>query len=191
MISAKRDRLIEVAADLFYRNGIHATGVDRILAEASVAKMTLYKHFKSKEDLIIAAFERSEKEWREWFVSAVEGRAIEPKAKLLAIFDALEEYFDRDGWNGCPFIKASSEFPDLENPVHRVAAHHQKMTRAYLTDIAAEAGAPDPGALAAQLHVLLEGAIATAQLTGDTSVVKDARAAGALLVERALPTLPG
>ena len=182
MASKKRDHLVDVACDLFYRNGFHATGIDTILTEASVAKMTLYNHFKSKDELILASLERQDQRWREWFVTSVERRAKEPAERLLVIFDALEESIQRENFSGCPFIKATSEYPNLNDPIHRVAIEHQQMVHAYVRGMASQAGAEDPDALAVQLCLLLRGAIATAQVTGQVKVTHEARKAGEVLV---------
>ena len=122
MAASRRDQLIDTALDLFNRNGYHATGIDRILAEAGVAKMTLYKHFGSKDALIQAALERRDERWRAWFRDAVARRAETPRGRLLAVFDALEEWFVRPDFHGCMFIRAAGEYAALDDPIHANAA---------------------------------------------------------------------
>lgn len=189
MASTKRDHLVDVACDLFYRNGFHATGIDSILAEAGVAKMTLYNHFKSKDELILASLERQEHQLREWFVGAVERRAKEPADRLLAMFDALEELFQKEDFCGCMFIKATSEYPDLNDPIHQIAIDHQRNVHAYVSGLTERAGAKDPDALAGQLCLLMRGAIATAQVTGQVEAAREARAVGGMLVNNAIEGL--
>jgi AcrR family transcriptional regulator len=186
MASKKRDHLVNVASDLFYQNGYHATGIDTILAEAGVAKMTMYHHFKSKDELILAALEKQDERWREWFVGEVERRAKSPVGRLLAMFDALEETFQREDFRGCPFIKATSEYPSLNHPIHQIAAEHQRSVHAYVRELAHAAGAENPDALASKLCLLMGGAIATAQVSGRWEAARQAREVGRTLVEEAI-----
>lgn len=185
MSASKRDHLIEVACDLFYRRGFHATGIDAILAESGVAKMTLYQHFRSKNDLILATLRLQDRRWREWFVSAVERRAAAPRERLLAMFDVLEVSFRRRSFCGCPFLKATSEFPALNDPIHQVAVRHQSEVRRYIRGIASEAGARDPDGLAARLGLLLRGAIATAQVSGKLEAARKAKDVARRLIHEA------
>ncbi len=144
MASAKRDRLIDTALELFNRDGYRATGIDKILAESGVAKMTLYNHFGSKDELILAALERRDARWRDWFRHAVERRAETPRGRLLAVFDALEEWFAQADFQGCMFMRAASEFCACDDPIHAVAAEHQRLLLAELGDLAADGGAKRP-----------------------------------------------
>ena len=186
MASRKRDHLVDVARGLFYRHGFHATGVDTILKEASVARMTLYKHFKSKEELILASLELQDEQFLEWLVAAVERLAKRPSDRLLAVFDAFGELFRSDSFCGCAFIKASGEYPSLQDPVHQIAVRHKEMIQSYLRGLAAEAGAKNTDTLSKQLVLLVDGAIATAQVTGQAGTADDARAAAEVLVQHAI-----
>ena len=186
MSSKKRDHLVGVARDLFYRHGFHATGVDTIIREAGVARMTLYKHFRSKEELILATLELQDQQFREWLVAAVERRAKKPSDRLFAVFDAFGELFRSDGYSGCVFLKASGEYPGLQDPVHQLAVRHKQMIQSYLRGLAAEVGAADPDTLSKQLVLLVDGAIATAQVIGRAGAADDARAAAEVLVRNAI-----
>ncbi len=186
MASSRRDHLVDTALELFGRDGFHATGIDRILAESGVAKMTLYKHFKSKDELILAALRLRDERWRNWFMRAVEGRAKEPRARLLAVFDALGEWFADKDFTGCMFINASAEFADHGNPIHGAAAENKRLVMGYLRDVAAAAGAGDPEALAYELALLAEGAIVLAHVAGQTDAAGRARKAAETLVARAI-----
>ena len=119
MASTKRENLIETARRLFYRDGFHRTGIDAILAEAGVAKMTLYKHFKSKDELILATLRLRDERFRNSFMKAVEQRAEKPADRLLAVFDVLEEWFRTDEFCGCLFINAyiSETLVPLQNEI--------------------------------------------------------------------------
>lgn len=182
---------MNVASELFYQHGYHATGIDTILAEAGVAKMTLYKHFRSKDELILAALERQDGRWRKWFVNAVERRANRPVDRLLAMFDVLEESFQKEEFSGCPFIKATSEYPNPNDPIHQIAVGHLRSVHAYVSELAHAAGADDPDALASQLCLLMRGAIATAQVSGQAEAARQAREVGRTLVEKAIESEGG
>ena len=145
MTATRRDHLVETAAKLFARHGFHATGIDRILAEAGVAKMTLYKHFRSKDELILAALRRRDEEFRNWFVRKVEARARRPAARLLAVFDVLAEWFEQPDFAGCTFVAAAAEFHPAEDPIHAAAAEHKRLLLAFLRELAARGRRPRPG----------------------------------------------
>ena len=185
MASKKRDHLVNVAADLFYKDGIHATGIDKIISESGVARMTLYKHFKSKEELVLATLKQHDRQIREWLVAAVERYAQTPSERLLAIFDAFDVRFRSDEFRGCPLNKATGEFPNLEDPIRQTAIRHKQMIRSYIQGLAAESGVDDPETLSKQIFLLLEGAIVTAQVTGNVEAAKEARAAAEVLVRKA------
>jgi AcrR family transcriptional regulator len=167
MAVRKRDHLLAVAQRMFCTGGFHAVGVDAILDEAGVARMTLYKNFKSKEDLIVATLREEDRAFRQWLAASVEVRSRRPHDRILHIFGALHERFAQAGYYGCAFIRASIEFPDPQHPVHRAAREHKEMIRSYLRGLSAEAGAKSPIALAEQLYILFVGAITASQLHGE------------------------
>lgn len=181
MPPSRRDHLVETALKLFYRHGFHATGIDGILAEAGVAKMTLYNHFKSKDELILAALRRRDETWRHWFQRAVDRRSSTPEERLIAMFDALKEWFDGD-FSGCMFVNATAEYANSEDPIHRASAEHKRLVRQYVRSLAADAGAQDPDALAGHLCLLLEGATVSAQVTGEADSAMDAKRAAQVLI---------
>ena len=185
MASARRDHLVDTALRLFCENGFHATGIDRILAAAGVAKMTLYKHFKSKDELILATLRRRDEQFRNWFMRAVERRAKTPRARLRAIFDVLEDWFRGESFTGCTFINASAEFADHDDPIHAAAAEHKRLVQAYVRDLAAAAGAADPDALAGELMLLMEGAIVLAHVAGQTDAAGQAGRTADKLLDQA------
>lgn len=179
-MTSRRDHLIDTALRLFYENGFTATGIDRILAESGVAKMTLYKHFRSKDALILAALERRDTQFRAWLFGHME-KAGGPEAQLLALFDALETWFTGEafpalGFSGCAFINAAGEFSAQDHPAHRLAAAHKQAVVDHLTGLCAEAGFADAEALAERLALLKEGAIATAHVRGMPGAAALARA---------------
>lgn len=191
MPASRCEHLVESAAELFYRDGFNATGIDKILRDAGVAKMTLYRHFCSKDDLILAALRRKDERFRNWLVRTVEGSANDPRQRLLAVFDALEQWFSAPDFHGCMFINAAAEFGDLADPVHAAAAEHKRLVRNYLETLAVAAGAKKPRQLAQQINLLVDGAVVTAHVSGDPSVAKTARAAAEVLIEAALGRVEG
>lgn len=165
-MTSRREQLLETAVELFGQHGYHATGIDRIIAESGVAKMTLYKHFKSKDELILAALRRWDEQSRHWLISEVESRANEPGERLLALFDVLDEWFEQKYFNGCMFINATAEYADQDDPIHAAAAEHKRLFRRYLREQAVAAGFVNADELTDQIVLLMEGAIVTAHVTG-------------------------
>ena len=186
MAPSRRNHLVDTALALFNREGYHATGIDRILAEAGCAKMTLYNHFKSKDELILAALRQRDERFRNGFMRQVEKRAKTPRGRLLAIYDALQDWFDSEQFSGCMFINAAAEFADPEEPIHAACAEHKRLVLGYLKALAAAAGAPDPDTLSGQLMLLVEGAIAMRYTACQQDAAKRARDSAAILVQRAL-----
>ena len=183
--SPKRDHLMATAWRLFYRDGLRAVGIDTILAEAGVAKMTLYNHFSSKEELIIAILEKRDVEFRASLMAQVDAAGPDPEKRLLAVFDWLEAWFGSDNFKGCVFIRAVSEYPDPSHPIHQTAWRHKVAVKAALTDLCAVAGAQDPATLAESLSLLIDGAIVTAHATQSTAPARSAAATASALLKLA------
>jgi AcrR family transcriptional regulator len=160
-------------------------GIDLILAEAGVAKMTLYNHFASKEDLIIALLEKRDRELRASIVEAVEAAGKSPSKRLLAVFDWLETWFGSADFNGCVFIRALSEYPEATHAIHRTAWNHKVAVKQMLAELSEAAGAKVPGALAETLSLLIDGAIVAAHGTRETGSARSARASAAALLKLA------
>ncbi|HEX9790501.1 MAG TPA: TetR/AcrR family transcriptional regulator [Kiloniellales bacterium] len=182
----RRDHLMHTAEHLFQQNGYRATGIDRILAESGVAKMTLYKYFPSKDDLVLAVLRGRAARWRAWLETAVASRAETPRERMLAVFDLFEEWFESPDFTGCLFIKAASEYGDRNDPVHQAAAEHHRNLLAYLRDLAVAARARRPMQLARQLMLLAIGATAVTQVNGPVGAGREARETAALLLAQAL-----
>ena len=161
--STARERLFQTAADLFYRHGYRATGVDTIAAASGIGKMTLYRHYPSKDDLIVAYLRDSDEEFWAGF-EQITGGEMTARAKLLAFFAALQAYALTPACYGCPFLNVATEYPETDHPGHVVALEHKAGVRARFRQLAAEAGATQPEALAAALHLLMDGAYAAARL---------------------------
>lgn len=187
MVSAsKRDELVQKALTSFYSGGFHAIGMDRLAKETGVSKTAIYKHFRTKEELILATLRLRDEQFRNWLRRRIEALATDPRDQLLAIFDALEEWFDEPGFKSCMFIKASSEYQDNSHPIHATAAEHKRLISIYFADIAQKTNAKDPEGLARQLLVIKEGAIVLAHLHEHKVVAADARAIAGNIVDAAL-----
>ncbi len=160
-----RDRLLDTALRLFNQRGYHATGIDLIIAEGGVAKTTLYRHFETKEDLILAALERRDEEDRAAMRAFVEQNASDPVERLLITFDYLETSFNDKQFRGCIFVSAAGEHKDPTNPVFRAAEMHKRLVLAYFEELAHAARFAEPKRIAAEINLLHEGAFAVAQIT--------------------------
>ena len=179
-----RERILATAYDLFSRHGTRAVGVDRIIAESGVAKMTLYRNFASKDELILAFLARREEQWtRAWLQGEVEARATTPAGRLLAIFDTFGDWFAIEGFEGCSFINVMLEVTDLGHPVRHAAVAHLAEIRGFLAGLAESAGVLDPDAFARQWHILMKGSIVAAG-EGDRDAARRAQAMGRLLIEQ-------
>ena len=181
----KREHLIDVAADLFNRKGYHAAGVDQVIAEAGIAKTTLYRHFKSKDGLIVAVLKRMDEQFREDMRLAVEKIAKRPEDQLLATFAYLEEWFGDTAFFGCPFLSAASEYSDRSSPVFQEARLHKRLMVAYFEELARAANLKDPQKVAEEIHLLHEGATAVAHVVGDASPARQAKERAAKIIEEA------
>ncbi|CAM02725.1 TetR family transcriptional regulator [Saccharopolyspora erythraea NRRL 2338] len=178
-----RERLLDAAGELFYRDGIRAVGIDAVIERAGVAKMSLYKHFRSKDDLVVAYLQRREQRWREHFQSRMRAAGTTPRERVLAVFDVLANWTESENPRGCAFINAYVELADAGHPGNAVARADKEWLRAYLTELVAETRAPDPETLSAQLFLLLEGALVTTAMGTVDGAMSSARAAA----ERLLP----
>ncbi|MDH3663165.1 MAG: TetR family transcriptional regulator [Alphaproteobacteria bacterium] len=183
MRPTKRDELVQKALQAFYRHGFQATGMDMLVAETGISKTSMYKHFRTKEDLILAVLRLRDEQFRNWLYRRMEALADTPGQQLIAMFDALEEWFDEPGYRGCMFIKASSEYQDADHVIHKQSADHKRMLERHMTELAEKAGLSDPGMIARQLLLLKEGAIVTAHLGHTDNPAKDAKAAAMQLLE--------
>lgn len=178
---SRRDDVVQAALRLFLRDGFHATGIAAILAEAGVNKMTLYNHFASKDDLILAALEVRDERFRTWlFGRMAELAPGDAGGQVLALFTALGEWFAGESsldarFGGCAFVKVAGEYGDGAHPAHRAAKTHKDKIVASLEDLCRQAGLSDPAHCARQLALLKEGAIAEAFVRGQVQCWKTAQ----------------
>lgn len=184
-MASKREQLLDAALEIFDERGFHAGGIDAILQRAGVAKMTLYNHFRSKEDLVLAALRRKDEQTRRWLLTEVERRAATPAGRLVALFEVLGSWIERPEFRGCPFIRATGEFTDADDPVRAACQEHHRLLARALCQYADEAGAENPAGLVESLMVLFLGAIAAAQCRGDSAPAARAKEIATMLVNRA------
>lgn len=182
---SRREQLLDTAVRLFYRQGYHATGIDQLLAEAGVAKMTLYKHFKSKEELILAAAARIRDQHWTKVSEFIETHGDTPKKKLLAIFDFLETWASGHDFHGCPFVNISLEHPAPDHPAHQAAARYKAEQQAYFLRLAKDAGLTNARKFTERYMLLVEGAVVLSYVTGQTDHIRAARETVASLIKSA------
>jgi AcrR family transcriptional regulator len=178
-----RERLLAAANELFYAEGVHTVGIDRIIEQAGVAKASLYNTFGSKDELVHAYLDSRQAETAGRITRAL-GRYGTPRDRLLGVFDAQGELFAEPGFRGCAFVSASSESPS--DVVEKAAADYRGWVRGLFTGLAREAGVPDPEGLARRLQLLYDGAGLSARMDHDPSAAMAARTAAAALLDAAL-----
>ena len=182
-----RERIIRTAYELFTRHGLTAVGIDRIVAEAGVAKTTLYRHFRSKDDLIAEVVERHHQLWlRDWLEPETRKRGATPAAQLLAVFETLDEWFGDQNFQGCLLINSLLEAHDRYGAVRHASIRAIDDVYAFLERLAVDAKTREPARLAQQIHLLVRGAIVAAA-QGRPDAVQEASVLARQLIEQALP----
>jgi AcrR family transcriptional regulator len=185
-----RDRLLHAALDLFYTYGFHEVGLDRVIGVVGVTKTTFYKHFESRDDLIMEAVALRDAWLSDAFTECIRRRAgDDPRAGLLAMFDVLDEWFNDPAFEQCIFISACTEFPWRDHPVHRVAARFYERTIEQVAATAAAVGAANPSELAHSWVLLLQGALTQRMTIGDNAAARRARPIAEALLAVHAPSL--
>ncbi len=187
ILSLKRQELVDTAIKLFAQHGYHGTGIDRIAEEAGVSKKTMYNHFRSKEELILAALKHHDGLFRNDFMRGVEQVSDDPYERLLGIFDVANVWFSDHEFYGCMFINAVGEYSNRDSAIRDACQQFKRQFTAYIEALAVAAGASDPVGLAHTLALLLEGAIVTAQVAGRPDSAATAKGAAKVLIDNALP----
>ncbi len=181
-----KERILAAAYDLFSRHGIRAVGIDAIIEKSGVARMTLYRHFTCKEQLVLAFLEQRAQFWASgWLQAEVMRRAATARDRLLAIFDVFGEWFRVEGFEGCAFINVMLETPNPDNRIRRASIEYLERIREFLAQLAGEAGIRDREAFARKWHILMKGSIVSAG-EGDREAAARAREMGALVLDDAL-----
>jgi AcrR family transcriptional regulator len=182
--SAARQRILDSAYELFSRRGVRAVGVDEVISRASVAKATLYRHFASKDALVLAFLQQREQLWtKDWVEAEARRRGTTPEEQLLAIFDLFHEWFQKDDFEGCSFINILLEMNDRRTAIGHASADHLGNIRSIIRSLAQEAGLREPEQFAHSWHILMKGSIVAAG-EGDREAAGRAQAMGRLLIEQ-------
>ena len=184
--SFKREQLIKTAVELFAKKGIHATGIDTIVEHSGVTKKTLYAHFGSKEELVLAALRQYDGLFRQSFMQQVERKARTPKARLLAIFDVSDAWFRQNNFYGCMFINAVGEHSEPDTSLRSVCSEFKRLMGEFIQDLCVQAGVKNPKSLAEEIALLLEGAIVTAQVSCKPDAAKIAKRMAKTLIDKAI-----
>jgi AcrR family transcriptional regulator len=185
-----RTRILDAAYDLFSRRGIRGVGIDAVIAQSGVSRMTLYRHFRSKQELVLAYLQCREEQWtRAWLQAEVQQRAAGPQERLLAIFDVFDGWFHETGFEGCSFISVMLETADDHDNVYEASITYLAGIRDFLQELARGAGIADPDDFARKWHILMKGSIVAAG-EGDLEAAKRAQQIGRLLLAHELAGAP-
>jgi AcrR family transcriptional regulator len=178
-----RERILDTAYELFSRRAVRDVGIDEVIDRAGVAKATLYRHFPSKDDLVIAFLERREERWTvAWVEAEARRRGTTPEEQLLAIFELFDEWFHRDDFEACSFINVLLEMGPA-HPVGQASVRHLESIRSVVSGLAEEAALRDPESFARSWHILMKGSIVSAT-EGDAEAAQRARSMARLLIEQ-------
>jgi AcrR family transcriptional regulator len=181
-----RERLVETATALFYREGVRAIGIDTVVERSGVSKSSLYRTFASKDELIAAFAEEQDRRYWQWWDSVVVPRAGAPRAQIEALFKALAEQIASPQFRGCPFINLATELPDPQHPGTAIACANKKEVRKRLRQLSRDLGARDPRRLGEQLALLIDGAYGHAMTLGAAGLERELVEMAGLVVDAAL-----
>jgi AcrR family transcriptional regulator len=178
-----RDRILDASYELFSRRGIRDVGINEIILRAGIAKATLYAHFASKDDLVVAFLERRERRWTvDWIEAEAKRRGGTPEEQLLAIFDVFDEWFRREDYEGCSFINTLLEMR-AQHPAGKASIRHLENIRSLVRRLAVEAGLPDAESFARAFQILMKGSIVSAA-ENDPDAARTAQAVARSLIDQ-------
>jgi AcrR family transcriptional regulator len=177
-----RERILDTAYELFSRRGVRDVGVDEVIATAGVAKATLYRHFPSKNELVLAFLKRRERRWtHEWLETEAKRRGTTPEDQILAVFDVFGEWFRRDDFEACAFVNVLLEM-GTDHSAGKACVGHLENIRGIVSGLAEEAGLDDPASFARSCHILMKGSIVSAA-EGDVEAAQRAKSMARCLIE--------
>ena len=185
-MSNLKDKILTVAIDLFHTRGINSTGVDTVVAVAGTTKMTLYKYFGSKEELILEVLRKGNHDFQTWLEENLSINSKKPSDKIQHLFDYIEKWVTSPEFIGVGFIKASAEFPNEENPIHQLSSQQSREFRQFIGKLAKDANIKDADGLALQLSLLFEGAVQAEQMKRGSGAIKYAKKAAKILIDGAI-----
>lgn len=183
--SPARERLVEAASRLFYGEGINAVGVERIIEEAGVARMTFYRHFPSKNDLIETVFEERAARFSTWLIARSRARSDDPYERLLAVFDLIECPMAAPDFHGCVVLRFAHEVGEASPRITEIGREQKDTVRRFLEEHARAAGLEQPGELSHALMLLMNGALSLGHLYGSVEPAKQAKKAARTLIGHA------
>lgn len=172
---SKKEILIKTSLKLFSQNGFNSTGIDKILQESNVSKMTLYKYFKTKDDLILAVLQRVHDIFIKEFINKINDQDLSPKNKILELFNMLTKSANKNKNVRCIFINASAEFPDINHPAHKLAFKHKLSMQTFFEEQLSKLNHKNPTHLSRTLTILAQGALIMAQIGGDKEYYQDCK----------------
>ena len=180
-----QEKILDTAIQLFYEKGLQAVGVDEIVLQAGIAKMTLYKYFLSKDQLILAVVERSEEKWWNWFTTELYQRSKLPKKQLLIIFDLLFSSFQETNYRGEPFINARIRVLDTMYPIFLASEKFINQLKEFILDKVKQANIPSPNQVAEQFILLIVGANILSNIDKEISktVIRNAKKLASLILK--------
>ena len=188
---SRKEHLVKTAQNLFYKQGIRSTGIDTVLAESGVAKKTLYNHFKSKDELIIATLQRRDQQFMDMLRLGTQKYTPDQSgdirlSRVLAFFDALAEWIASENFSGCMFINASAEYPRQNDPIHVACTNHKRLVIQFIEELLSSGNFNDSYNLARRMALLADGAIVNAHTTNDQNAAKEAKAMALIILESEL-----
>ncbi|MCO6436432.1 MAG: TetR/AcrR family transcriptional regulator [Phycisphaerae bacterium] len=188
MAVSTRQRLTEAANKRFYRDGFRNVGIDQILTDVGITKTAFYKHFASKDDLVLEVLQQQDLWLRDTFLKLVRQRGGDsPEGQLRALFDVVEELIESDNYRGCFFVNVAMEFPLPHDPAHEAAARNKAAVGEIVRGLAERAGAQHPDHVAEELCLIMEGAYVTRHVTGNPGTADIARRVADRVIRDALP----
>jgi AcrR family transcriptional regulator len=179
---------VEAAIRRFYRDGFRSVGIDQVLADVGISKTSFYKHFESKEDLMIAALEMQNRWLQDTFRAMIcERGGPTAMGRIYAVFDVVENIIESDEYQGCMFVNVAMEFPLPHEPAHVLASQNKQAIEDIVHALAVEANATDPRALAQELCLIMEGAYVTRHVSGNKKTIDIARHIARLVIASHCP----
>jgi AcrR family transcriptional regulator len=170
-----REHILDVASTLFYKHGVRNIGIDRIISESGIARMTLYNHFKSKDLLIEEYLRRASTRWMKWYAGKIDRSSDDPRERILGAFSVLDGWFRSRDFRGCSVTNAMVELADDAHPAFAVKEEYHEGLRRLFGGLVRDAGAADPDELVEELIVVLRGAMTSALVDGPQGVAQRAR----------------
>jgi len=186
MSFSKREEILHKALEIFYRDGFRATGMDKLVKETGISKTSMYKYFRTKDELILASLRLRDELFRNDLVRKIEEKGTDPVTQILGFFDILDDWFHDPEFRSCMFIKATSEYPERGQPINNISAEHKNLFGDYIRKLVIKTGAKNPELLTQQILLLKEGAIVTAHMQGPEGVAQNAKLTTSTLISASL-----